>query len=186
MSELVKGTAKVSGLGRVGSQDAVDETRETLTHNEEVIRTAELPSNSSVCGENGDTINRFETVDIAPLDTRWRGDQSTGFNCKDPSWNGQTHESTSSEEEEDDEQEGGAFAANWYVPLPQDPQQSDEEGDEEGDSGQWSEGASGLLQPNEEDEEVSEGAGRSDSASDFDVKPSSKMEDSELQRLRLN
>ena len=176
MSEMERDTERVSSLEIVGSKGNGDEIEGKVTCNGEIVRTSEPLKNGSMSVGGESTKDSFDVAGSEPLDTRWRGDEEalTDLNYKDPPRNGHTPDSSSSED--DDETEGGAFAANWYVPLPQDPQESDEEEAEEEE--EWSKGAAGLLQ-DPQDEESEHQPDQNASGSLKEVKPTSKMEDSE-------
>ena len=150
-----------------GTKDCVDGRGEKVICNGKAQRTSE---NGSVSRDNLDCPDNSQVSGIDEvcdsLDTRWTRNEETVLNSKDPSCNSNTSDNTSS----GDETEEGDFAANWYVPLPQDPSQSDDEAE---DGEDWSKGASGLTQGQEE-EEVSEDV----EPHIRDVKPVSKMEDS--------
>ena len=161
------------------AKDNVEEKEEKLNCNGDMPRTSE-PSKDGSTSINRELTEFRDNTEASggelcsPIDTKWAGDGRTVSSSKDPSCNNHNSDSTSSE----DETEGGGFAANWYVPLPQDPQQSDKE--EEGeDSEQWRDVATGAaLQAHQDEEEEVEGQGASDRVKE--IQPASRMEDSEL------
>lgn len=172
--------------GQVGGLQPVEEggtkgSVENFTCNGGVLRTSEPSKDDLTSHENRghtDSMNTFSAVgdeECGSLGTHSTKDQM--YNSKDPSCNSHTYDSTSSEDETE-----GEFAANWYVPLPQDPQQSDEEG--EGDSENWSKGASDSLQGGEDYEEEEQLGAQSISSTVGEVKPASVMEDSEFGLLK--
>lgn len=160
-----------------GTKDRVDGMGEKVICNGEAQRTSKLTENGSVSGDNLDHPDNYQVSGnqvCDPLDTRWTKNEETALNSKDPSCNSHSSDNTSS----GDETEESDFAANWYVPLPQDPSQSDDEGVEHKEEGQeWSKGASGLTQAQEE-EEISEDVEQTVGMPVRDVEPVSRMEDS--------
>ena len=170
-------------LQPIGAKENVEERREKVNCNGEALRTSE-PLKYGLTSENIDHIMDSPKASSSEvcnsIDTQWAGDEQTASSSKEPSQNNHNSDSSSSE----DETEGqGDFTANWYVPLPQDPQESDEEGGGEGeDSEQWSEAATGgTLQAQHDGEEEGKEEGQGASTQQVEeVKAASRMEDSEF------
>ena len=156
--------------------------------NGETQRTLELAGSGAEAVKSGAKISpELAGDDLSDsLDTRWRreGDKAVSLDSNDPPHNGHKSESSSSGDDEGNEDQEGDFAANWYMPLPQDPQPSDEEEDEEGTTEEggsvsWSKGLSELSLAREKEEKLDDPSGMSAAASAAEFKPSSTMEDSE-------
>ena len=151
-----------------GTEDNVGKRGEKVNCNGEVLRTSD-PLKDCSRSENTEQLDT----------TGGAGDEQTASYSKDPTTHS-NHNSESSSSE--DEMEGqGDFAANWYVPLPQDPGESDDEEGGEGEgSEQWSEAAirGQPLLRKQDGEEEGEGQGASSQQVE-EVKAASQMEDSE-------
>ena len=177
MSELGDNSAC---LETAGIKDRVDGRGEKVVCNGEVQRTSALIENGSMSEDNPDSHDKSQVPDdevCDPLDTRWTRNEETVLDSKDPSCNSRVSDNTSS----GDETEEGDFATNWYVPLPQDSRQSDdEEAEQEEDGVDWTKVTSGFTQVHEEKqkEEISEDVDQSVGAAVRVVKPLSKMDDS--------
>ncbi len=164
------------------AEDNVGKIGEKVNCNGEILRTSDplKDGSTSVNKRHMDTMN--DEAACSSADTQWTTkDEQISSNSKDPTHNNHNSDSTSSE----DEMEGqGDFAANWYEPLPQDPQESDEEEEVE-ESEQRSETAIGSGQPlqgkqdGEREEEEGEGQGASVQPVE-EIQAASPMEDSEL------
>lgn len=161
-----------------GTEDNVGKRGEKVNCNGEVLRTSD-PLKDCSRSENTEQLDTTGGAVCSSVNTKQAGDEQTASYSKDSTTHN-NHNSDSSSSE--DEMEGqGDFAANWYVPLPQDPGESDEEEGGEGEgSEQWSEAAiRGQPLPRKQDgEEEGEGQGASGQQVEV-VKAASKMEDSE-------
>ena len=163
-----------------GAKENVGKRGERVNCNGEMLRTSE-PLKDGSKSENERHMDSTGGEVCGSVDTRWAEDEHTASNSKDPTHNNHNSGSSSSEDETEGQED---FAANWYVPLPQDPRESDE--DEEGEGGeseQWSKAATGSrpLQKKQGGEEVDEEEGQDASVQQVaEVKAASQMEDSEL------
>ena len=161
----------------VDAKSGMDKDVNKIRCNGETQRTLEPAESDLAAGESGGTASSglADSSLRDCLDTRWRREE------EDPPCKSDKSESSSSGGEgEDTEDQEGEFPANWYMPLPQDPQPSDEEVEEaeEVASEQLSRGASELPQTDQGDEQL-EDVSEMLAASASEVKPSSTMEDSE-------
>lgn len=151
-----------------GDKEDVGKRGEKVNCNGEVLRTSD-PLKDVSTSENKRLMDSTDGEVCSSVGTQWAGDDQSTSNSKDSTHKNDSSDSSSSE----DETEGqGDFAANWYVPL---PQESDEE---EGESEEWSEAATGdrPLQ-GKQDGEKKEGQS-ADVQRAEDVKAASQMEDS--------
>lgn len=158
------------------AKEDVEKREGKVNCNGEMLRTSESLKDGSKC-ENKRHMDTTSSEICSSVDTQWAGDEQTASNSKDSTRNNHNSDSSSSE----DETEGqGDFAANWYVPLPQDPQESDEEEGEGEEGEQWSEAATGSQSlRGKQNGEEEEGQGASVQQVE-EVKAASQMEDSEL------
>lgn len=188
MSVLEEDTQRAGSREPTENKDPVDGIREKVMCNGGMKITTESSENGSGRGEeDSDPLDRSGTGSerCRHLDTRWTRDEEAVLNPQDISVNGHSSDSTSS----GDETEEGDFAANWYVPLPQDPHQDDDDGaEEEEEEGEgWSKGTTGLSPPHREEQKEKEPFGGPDGvvggASADKIKPLSTMEDSKFRLL---
>ena len=164
-------------LQPIGVEDNVEERKERVKYNGRILRTSEPLKDGSTSENRGHT-EHMDSTEVTSsevccsVDTRLEENEQTALNSKDPSQNNHNSDSSSSE----DETEGqGDFAANWYMPLPQDPREEEE------DSEQWSEAATAHcpMQGEQDGEEEEEDQGTSAQQGE-QVKAASRMEESEL------
>ena len=156
-------------------KDKLEERSKKLNGDVEIRGIAYLSKDAPKCEDNTCTED-MDTGDghCSNVDARLEGDEAINVSPFKGNLFCNHHNSDSSSSEGEAE-EPGEFPANWYMPLPQDPQHSDEEGGEEGGD-QWSGAAIAGVLEGKEEELKDQGA----TARVEEIKPASQMEDSEL------
>ena len=165
-------------LQPVKAKDKLEERSEKVNGNVEIRGTSYHSKDASKYEDNTCTEDMTNGTagdgHCSNVDAQLEGDEAINVSTFKENQFCNHHNSDSSSSEGEAE-EPGEFPANWYMPLPQDPQHSDEERGEEGGD-QWSGAAIAGVLEGKEEELKDQGA----TARVEEIKPASQREDSKL------